>query len=280
MRCSLFCLIMVCAGLARAEPLPPSTQQQLEQAANAQPDRGISANEPVYFIVGGGLEGDSHVTAKFQFSLKYRVLNPESLKVEEQRWWEQIYVGYTQSSIWDLEADSAPFKDTSYRPSVFYDHQSLAGFSERKSLLGLRLGLEHESNGKDGDSSRSINTVFFRPTYSFPATADGYFWSLVPKLYAYIEKSDNSDIPDYRGYGDFVLKLAKPDSWEFATVLRKGMKGSKGSLELDATYPLKGFLSNINGALHMQFFYGYGETILDYEKKQPAQLRLGLIIVR
>lgn len=277
--------LLALAGMATAdEPeaastsLPRQTEAVLEQASAVQSDRGISAYEPVYFSAGINPGGKGNVTAKFQLSLKYRILNPEDVK--EQHWWEQFYFGFTQTSIWDWEAESAPFRDSAYRPALFFERNNLAGFASIDSLLGLRAGLEHESNGKDGTASRSINTVFLRPVLSFPATRHGYVWSMAPKFYAYLEKSDNPDIADYRGYADVAVKLTNPDDWEFTATLRKGMKGHYGSVQVDAAYPVRGWLKNLNGQLHIQYFNGYGETILDYEKRLPSQIRVGLIIVR
>ena len=134
---------------------------------------------------------------------------------------ENLYFGYTQFSLWDLSATRGPFRDTNYRPSLFY-YLSDTGVQNRViRRLSLAAGLEHESNGRDGDQSRSINTVFVKPTF-YLGDMTNWHWSVSPKLYYYIEKNDNSDIASYRGYMDLKLAYGKPDSWEFATTLRKG----------------------------------------------------------
>jgi outer membrane phospholipase A len=33
---------------------------------------------------------------------------------------DNLYFAYTQASIWDLSADSRPFRDTTYSPQLFY----------------------------------------------------------------------------------------------------------------------------------------------------------------
>jgi len=58
------------------------------------------------------------------------------------------------------------------------------------------------------------------------------------------------------------------------------MKDNHGSIQLDASYPFRGLLRNLNGYLHLQYFNGHGESILDYDRKLPSQLRIGLIVVR
>jgi len=41
-----------------------------------------------------------------------------------------IALAYTQTSIWDLETESVPFLDTSYRPSLFWHLQYFIGWGE------------------------------------------------------------------------------------------------------------------------------------------------------
>lgn len=258
--------------------LPEPVQQRLLSVATPQADRGIGAHEPVYFMGASNWRGEGHYGAKFQFSLKYRLLHPE--EVESPRWWERFYFAYTQTSLWDLEADSKPFRDSAYRPEVFWDQPDFSAIPSWETLAGLRLGVGHESNGRDGVDSRSINIAYVRPTFTLPSTQRGYVWSFSPKLYTYLDKSDNPDIADYRGYGDFLFRLQKDDTWEYSLLLRKGMKGGHGSLQLDASYPFRGFLRNLNGYLALQYFNGYGETILDYNTKQPSRIGIGLIVVR
>ncbi|MDP2225897.1 MAG: phospholipase A [Moraxellaceae bacterium] len=262
-----------------AATLPSVVEKQLVAASGSQADLGISAHEPVYFSGGMNPGGEGPYNAKFQFSLKYRVINPD----EDNRlhWWEQLYFGYTQTSIWDLQSESKPFRDSSYRPTLFYENPKVTRFPAFSGLLGVRAGIEHESNGKDLPDSRSINIAFIRPTFTLPATRKrGYIWSIAPKVYTYLEKSENEDIADYRGYMDLQIKLRHAESWEYLTTLRKGMQGTKGSIQVDATYPFRGLLSNVNGFFHVQYFNGHGESILDYNVKQPSQIRIGLVVVR
>lgn len=61
-----------------------------------------------------------------------------------------LYFGYTQTALWDLESDSAPFRDSSYRPSLFYRNDQIWTSPGRDVRFGLAGGLEHESNGRDG----------------------------------------------------------------------------------------------------------------------------------
>lgn len=281
---TLFLLLLLISAAAVSAADEPAVsflgevQQQLLTAAMPEADRGISAHEPVYLMLADNWRGEGDYGVKFQVSLKYRLFNPDEKK--KWQWWERIYFAYSQTSLLDLEVASKPFRDSAYRPEMFWDYPDFSVFPSVQTLASMRMGIGHESNGRDGADSRSINIAYVRPTFTFTTSRRGYVWSFAPKLYTYLDKSDNADIADYRGYGDFLVKLKKDDTWEYALMLRKGMKDNYGSTQLDVSYPFRGFLHNINGYLYFQYFNGYGETILDYNVKQPSRIGLGLIVVR
>ena len=232
----------------------------------------LSVNEPMYFVIGGS----GGVTARFQFSFKYRLFDPDSLPVTWFPPLAKLHFGYTQTSIWDLGANSAPFRDTSYRPSFFWQGAAL-GEGLMPDLL--RAGYEHESNGKDGENSRSINTLFAQPVWRI-GFSDGRTLIFAPKVYGYLEKSDNPDIQRYRGYADWILRYGREDGWLLATQLRSGTSGH-GSAQFDLSYPLrKPLFARTGGFLHFQLFKGYGESLLEYNLDRGTQVRVGFSIVR
>jgi outer membrane phospholipase A len=237
---------------------------------------GLSTYEPIYFAVGSR----DGWNAKFQLSFKYRLFNPSGEFTQQYPRLGNLYFGYTQTSLWDLSARSSPFKDSSYRPSLFYYDSDVWNAANNRTRIGFQGGLEHESNGQGGANSRSINIAFVRPIFTLGDYGD-YHWTIAPKLWTYLEKDDNPDIADYRGYGELLIKYGKKDKWQIATKLRKGTKAHVGSVEVDLSYPLRSAaLGNLNGYLLLQYFNGYGETILDYDQKFESQFRIGLMLVR
>jgi outer membrane phospholipase A len=238
--------------------------------------RYISAYDPIYFAVGprGG------TNAKFQFSFKYRVFAPSG-NVSE--WWRDLYFSYTQTSLWDLTSLSKPFYDTSYKPALFYLHESFAWRPSWLDRLGLQAGAQHESNGKAGNDSRSVNTAFITPQFG---TSIGS-WKLVaaPRFIVYLEDSENRALASYRGYVELMVRLGQDRGFQLISTFRPG-SGSHlgaGSLEFDATWPLNKvpfFSPAIGGYLLVQWFTGNGESLLSYDRRGPDQLRLGLMIVR
>ncbi|QKS27890.1 MAG: phospholipase A [Candidatus Accumulibacter similis] len=239
---------------------------------NRQDEGRLSFHEPMFFVAGAG----SDANAQAQLSFKLRLYEPADKN--SRRFLDNLYFAYTQAAFWDLTADSKPFLDTNYIPSFFY-YVPNTDWRVGGNAVGIAAGYEHESNGKDGDDSRSIDTLFVRPYFSFGDTGD-FHWTFSPKLYVYIEKSENPDIQKYRGYGDFRFTYGKNDDWQAAWILRKGTKSSAFSSDLQFTYPLNRLSAGLSGYLMAQYFTGYGETLLDYNQREPWSVRVGYAISR
>ena len=233
-------------------------------------------HEPVYFLIG---PNPDH--AKFQISFKYRLLNPKGSLASHWNRFENIYFGYTQTSFWDWESDSAPFYDSSYKPELFYYRPAIArGTLPWFSRLSLQGGVLHESNGKDGSDSRSLNIVYFKPGALIETGSRSHF-TIEPRVWAYIgDLTDNPDIADYRGYFDVELAWELRDSWKLNAVLRNGSGSGKGSAQFDATYPLGGLLGgNLEVYLQLQVYSGYAETLQAYDQSIDF-IRIGLAMFR
>ena len=170
----------------------------------------------------------------------------------------KIYLGFTQTSIWDIGTESAPFRDTSYRPSIFYYEPNAWRAADGTMSMSFSTGLEHESNGKSDTASRSINIAFARPRLRIGLGGD-YFLRLDPRVYAYIEKSDNADLARYRGFGDYAIGVGRSDEWLLNTTLRHGTAGHT-SVQVDGSWRIRQrMFGNASGFLYAQYFNGYGE---------------------
>jgi outer membrane phospholipase A len=244
--------------------------QQLTVGQSEATEPPLSENESIYFIVGS--HGDT--TARFQLSFKYRMFDRELGWGRDQPWLTGFYFAYTQTSVWNLSEDSMPFVDTSYRPSFFWQWRRT---DDKTWIDGLRLGFEHESNGKEGTDSRSVNTLFLRPEWHFQF-ADGKILEFTPKLYAYLDKEANPDIEDYRGYVDWRARYGDRGRI-FGAMARFGNSG-KGSLTLDWFERTRVLgMGPVSGYVYVQYFTGYGESLLTYNQQSRAQLRIGFAIV-
>jgi outer membrane phospholipase A len=257
----------------------------IKEAVPAEPGKGsepgdffkahISGYEPMYFIAG-----TKSPNAKYQISFAYQLLNSDGPLAEKAPALKGFHVAYTQVSLWDWNKLSAPFYDTSYKPEFFYAWENVTRAQPANWFqLDLQGGLKHESNGKDGADSRSLNIVYFRPTLTI-GRDDGLQLALQPRAWAYLgDSSSNPDIADYRGYADLRVVAGWKRGLQLAALGRMGRDGNHGSVQLDLTYPTMRFFGSFSLYLDVQYFTGYGESLLGYNQKSD-QLRVGFALFR
>ncbi len=247
-----------------------------EQDATDFFQRHLFPHEPFYFVAG-----TESPNAKFQVSVKYRLFDPEAELGRKAPPIADLYVGYTQTSVWDWNAPSAPFVDNSYKPELlYYRGHILSGGEGHWWTLALQSGLQHESNGRGGADSRSLNIAYLKPTLTL-GYRGSFQVSLAPRAWFYVgDLSDNPDIADYRGYADLVAKFGWEDGLMLAATLKGGQDFDHGSLQLDLTYPLKRIpWLGLTCYAHVQYFTGYGETFLHYRESSDS-FRVGFSLYR
>lgn len=205
----------------------------------------------------------NHAEAKYQFSFRFP-LSSRDLLVKG----DGLDLAYTQKSFWQVyNSDSAPFRETNYDPEIFYSMP--LSFRPYGADTALRFGLEHESNGRgilEGVTlSRSWNRAYAKLIYA----KDNYVFALRP-WYRFPERAktsptdaggdDNPDIEKYLGYFDLTAAL-QYRKFEFSMLARDNLRSSNnyGALELGLSFPL---YQRIRG--YVQFFNGYGESLIDY----------------
>jgi outer membrane phospholipase A len=264
--------------------------------------RHVSAYDPIYFAVGWR----ERFNARFQFSFKFRVFEDRGDDYPEP-WWKkrarELHFAYTQTSIWDLESFSKPFYDSSYKPTVFL-LQKLPSF-HKDVRFTLQSGGQHESNGKGGGAAptlpsgglisatntvkhpldtRSLNTLYVMPRLRWEPT-EGGFLEAAARLSGYFQHDENDDIESYRGNVELTVRGGLDRGPQLSMHLR-GRPGRHGSVEFNLTWPanqtplLKSIAPSLGGYAQIQYFNGYGESLLDYDVRRRDQLRFGLMIVR
>lgn len=264
--------------------------------------RHIFSYDPIYFAVGDR----ERVNARFQFSFKYRVFEagPPGEDLVEQLV-RGIHFGYTQQSIWDLESFSKPFYDSSYKPTLFILHERWLD-EEQSKWISLQFGAQHESNGKGGgpapvvpdtglaspteylkhpSDSRSLNSLYFAPKMRW-ISRGGWFAEVGLRAIAYFQIDENPDIATYRGHVEATVKAGRDRGLQLAAYVRGSPRGH-GSAEFDLSWPatetplLRHIIPHsLGGYAQIQYFNGYGESLLDYDVRREDQLRFGLMIVR
>ena len=234
----------------------------------------FNAHQPVYFIYGA----DDPV-AKLQFSLKYRLLGFGEHDGEPPR--RTVQFGYTQRSLWDIKGSSSPFYDTSYMPEVFFETMAAPVEHPRgpARFLGLQTGFLHESNGRDGLSSRSLNQFFAR-TYFLVGPTERWHAVLMPEFWFYAgAMEDNPRLKDYRGYGRFSVALGYGDGPSLLVSTHCGKDFDHPTVQADLAVPLRLAMLDFKTFFLLQYFNGYGESLLDYDRHSQT-VRAGMALVR
>ena len=243
-------------------------------AATPVEPSGFGFHEPMYFLIGGR----DPVSARFQFSFRYRIFDEQGVVAENIPVASGLYFGFTQTSLWDLQSESKPFRDSSFRPSLFY--RFALDDPDKRGSLALSGGYEHESNGQEDMPSRSIDTLFVRADARLRLDEAGTYLGVVPKAWTYLDREDNPDIARYRGHAELGLRLGRDDGWLFSTLIRRGTEGKMGT-QYDLSYPIRrSVFSGVGAFVHLQAFKGYGETLLEYDENKEAQYRIGVSLVR
>lgn len=236
----------------------------------------IQAYQPTYLVAGADLDD-----AKIQLSFKYQFINPNSEITEEYDWLRGFYFAYTQLSLWDLSADSFPFEDTNFLPELFYQFSDVnLPILREASHADLQVGIQHESNGRDGDDSRSLNIAYLEPALYFELD-NGYELSLTPRVWTYFgDLSGNQDIVDFRGNASLTATYGRREGFQLEAYFRGNPGTGNGAMQFDLTYPLTQVTNNaLSFYLHAQFFRGFGESLLDFDQRD-TRFRIGLGFVR
>jgi phospholipase A1/A2 len=192
--------------------------------------------------------------AKFQISLKMKLWE-DILGTDMDLW-----AAYTQISFWQVynSAFSSPFRETNYEPEFLLNYRT------DKDLWGLlrsrfvQVGLNHQSNGRGKPLSRSWN----RFTANFGFERDDL--TLILKTWARLpedeNQDDNPDIAAYLGYGEIWAGTVWRD-YHLALMFRNNLRfdENRSALQFEVSFPL---IEHLNG--YIQYFTGYGESLIDY----------------
>ncbi len=222
---------------------------------------GLKYYEPIYMLFTHDFSKKPDRKADelhFEFSFE-RPITYDALGLGEK-----FSFAYAQNSWWQITQDSAPFRESNYRPELYVS--APVPFADE-----LKIGAMHESNGKGGEESRSWNRLYAQSTWS----ADGF--SITPRVwYAFWLDRTNEDIADYMGYGDLRASYTFGKQ-RLSALWRNNLHfdgSNRGAIELNYSFPI--FNNGFYG--YLRYFNGYGESLADY-KRSVNKIGIGLSFV-
>jgi phospholipase A1 len=190
---------------------------------------------------------------KFQLSIKF----PIAENLISKR--DSLHFAYTHLSFWQAydQDGSSPFRETVHEPEVFMS------FENDWEFLGLdnrivQFGIVHQSNGRDGELSRSWNRVYM----DFIFEMGNYYLSFKPWYFHEdwgTSRQDNPDIDTYLGH--FELRgVHASDKHTVSLMLRNNLEHPNyGAIEMNWSFPM-----SQRAKWFIQYFNGYGESLIDY----------------
>jgi len=225
---------------------------------------------------------------KFQLSAKVKI-------AEQIGNLADLWFGYTQQSSWQAfnGTNSRPFRNTDYEPELILGFPlrtqgSAMGFTPRM----INFGLVHQSTGSSDPLERSWDRVYAEIGLDrdVDKTRDRFAillrtWYRLPERRT---EDDNPDIGHYLGYGDLLFFWRHGDS-NVSALLRNNAQteDNRGSLQLNWSIPITRVpsLDNVTASswvdhelrFYVQFFTGYGETLVDYNHYQTT-IGIGIML--
>ena len=201
-----------------------------------------------------------HKDAKFQISLK-----SDLLTFGERH---TLWAAYTQQSHWQVfdTKHSAPFRESNYEPELIYSYRPRDLGSESSLLVSfLNIAFVHQSNGQSLPRSRSWNRNYVQAGLEHRFD-NGDRLALIPRIWKRVGgggiDDDNPDIINYMGHGDLELRYYRNHSLLSATARTR-------AIQLGLALPLR-ILSIRNANVQLQYFHGYGESLIDYNHKHTT----------
>jgi phospholipase A1 len=265
---------------------PAEREQSVSQGEQigTKTDSPVAAYKLNYFAINNS-PGNDNAQVKFQISMKFRVLRPNLYVLKYNVF--PAYFAYTQMSLWNVGQPSRPFEESNYNPEFFLDYQINAGIIGRIKLRNIVVSpLEHESNGLAGIQSRSWNRQYILIKFGVESKEElaekNSFLSDKALLYvklwhasgygderAYLQSIGSSDtFLNYMGHGEIGVSIRnflwggslRDHQLDIKTPIFRTINKDSYKLEFRQQLP------NMNFAIFLQYWYGYGETLLRFDQ--------------
>lgn len=196
---------------------------------------------------------------KFQISVKGHMFGEDRTT---------LWFGYTQLSFWQFYdwGHSQPFRENNFEPELILSHRPKDWTLGSGLSTGfVNLGFVHQSNGQSLPRSRGWNRAYLQAGLE-QDLGEQRTLVLLPRLWKRLgggsSDDDNPDIEHFLGHGDLELRYHHKDMGVLSALLRIH------SVQLDLALPSTLVTSLLHSTnLHLQYFNGYGESLIDYNHK-------------
>jgi len=266
------------------------TEQQLKSPQSTcfggKTDRPVSAHRVNYFSINHW-PGENNAQVKFQLSMKFRLLEPDLYILKYNLF--PAYIAYSQKSLWNEGQQSMPFEESNYNPEFFLEYPVNAALIGPFKLRSIVISpIEHESNGLAGVQSRSWSRQYVLLKFGLKSKEElgiaNSFLSDKASLYvklwhamgysdqdAYLRSiGDTGKFLDYMGRGEIGVSVRnfiwggslKNHQVDIRTPIFRDKRKKSYEFEFRQQLP------DMNFAIYLQYWYGYGETLLRFDRFQ------------
>ena len=241
------------------------TREQVYDTIKTMPS--FSSYHDNYFISGiptNKPANKDNADIKYQISFK-QLVTRTSLPLNSY-----LFLSYSQKAIWNVYRKSSPFEEINFNPAIGLGKPL---FNKEGYIFGLtELKFEHESNGRDGMESRSWNRITGALHTPLGRRTILSLIGWIPVAY----KDNHPDLLDYVGLGEVKVEQTFFSNRFIGEItIRKGLEGWKGSVGSKLYYKL--FNNSGNQYLMLEWFAGYAESLIDYNR-YTSMVRLGYVI--
>jgi phospholipase A1 len=220
-----------------------------------------------YFIFGTALGSErpsrTNSNVKFQLSISQR------LTKTVLPYGTYLYLFYSQKCFWNVLENSMPMTDLNFNPGI-----GLAKplFVKNKYIGKVSLIVEHESNGRDEEESRSWNKVSLATDIMIDRNfvLSGKVWIPI------IDGVNNKDILNYCGLYQVCSQYKSNNERVTASVILTKRKGWNLNYNTVVEFCYR-FSRRENQYFFIQYYNGYGEGLLEYNKFH-SEIRAGICI--
>lgn len=240
---------------------------------NRQPTSGNPANNAALS------QSYRHTETRLRLSVRTKIL--QGLLVDEDDERDSLWLAYSQQSYWQVFTPrlSRPFRSTDHEPEVIYVAPLQSPDPSRWRVRYGGVGVVHQSNGQSLPLSRSWNRAYLM------AGAERGPVQLHARVWRRIDEEGASD--DNPGIGNYVGRAELRALWQanrrnlWAATVRHSLKrDGHGSVRLEwfRTLGDDGLGTPGGLQLHTQLFHGYGDSLLDYNRRRTV-FSVGLSLV-